>query len=63
MPNPNDTKNMKIVFSSQEKCDTFEKEMSEVLNVLGVRAAFVTDESTVSDFLVWVGQKKPSSRS
>lgn len=41
---------MKIVFTEQDRIDAFDKEVTEVLNVLGHPEAWVSDRSQVRDF-------------
>ena len=47
-----DTKNMKIVFCSQDNCDQFASGVDLVLRAIGVKSALVTDKSSLSDFLI-----------
>lgn len=55
----------RIELASQDGCDTFEKECDEIVGVLGVRDALITDESQVVDFLfpiVWGMDKATLAR-
>lgn len=48
---------MKVTFAPQDEIDAFDKEVTEILQVLGSPIAWVSDESQVGDFFTFCGEE------